>query len=60
MGDIYKFQGKMRQAIEHYEGALLNEIHKDIVQGGSGWGLNPDTGVINIQEIDFENKNSLS
>jgi len=26
MGDLYKMQGKMREAIHHYEGALMQEV----------------------------------
>jgi predicted negative regulator of RcsB-dependent stress response len=28
MGDLYKMQGKMKEAIHHYESALMQEVLK--------------------------------
>ena len=32
MGDLYKMQGKMREAIRHYERALMKEVDKQQTQ----------------------------
>jgi len=55
VGDLYEHQGKMKQAIQHYELALLREIEKKQYLVDQQIGQQ-----ININDIDFNQQESLS
>ena len=47
VGDLYEHQGKMKEAIQHYETALITEIEKNY-------------GKINLSQIDFQGQSQIS
>lgn len=58
MGDLYKLQGKMKEAILHYEGALMKEVEKQ-GQGNMVWNF-VEGQRINLDKLNVHHTNQIS